>query len=352
MHRPMMRIKVTFVVAALAGLICLAAMIAAGPENPVPPAPAAGDKIKIGPKPAGKIAFINEGDIWIMDADGRNRQKVCDIDNARGRMSFSPDNKRIVFTREGKDGSNLPSGEGGAHLLHDLFIAYLDSAATNSNWWTRLTKGLGGAYPEWSYDGAKIYYQNDINAGMVDYLVPTHQIAVVDANGANSEYLRKDWQRLNMSMLLPAVSRDGQKIAFVINYSSDPERYTFQNFGIKIMNLADIMAAEPEMRKPSPGLREGYAPSWSPDNQWLAFVSNDMRNQGIFIIHPDLTGKRLIYAPPATAQVSAAPVGWSPDSRWIVFAISDGTIYTIDINGENLTPLTGSGIISNPAWSK
>ncbi len=309
-------------------------------------------KIKVGARPSGKIAFISDGNVWIMDTDGRNRQLVTNVGNAKGRLSFSPDNKIIAFSREGKDMNNLPSGEGGSHLLHDIFLAYIDSAATRSNWWKRLTSSLGAYRPDWSYDGSVIYYQNDVNAGFVDYIVPSHQMAKIEVEGANSSYLRKDWQTTVISTLMPTVSADGKKIAFVLRYSKDPTKYNFKKHGIKIVDMANIALPVEKLKKPSPGLENGYAPSWSPDGQWLAYVVNDIRNPGIYIIKADLSENRLVFAPTVTQQPNAHPVGWSPDSRWLVFAATDGIIYTIDINGDNLAPLTGPGKHNNPTWSK
>jgi len=321
-------------------------------ESPGPAKTASSGKLEVGPKPTGRIAFISDGDVWIMDADGKNRQMVCNIDNARGRMSFSPDNKKIAFTREGKEASNLPSGEGGAHLLHDIFLAFVDSASTNTGWWNRVTFTLGAYQPEWSGDGTKIYFQNDINANTVDYIIPSHQIAFVEAEGGHSDYLRRDWQTLNTSQLMPSITRDGKKVAFAVQYSAQEGKYIMQNFGIKVVDMTDIMMPEKELRQPSKGLSGTTAPSWSPDGQWLAFLSNDVRNPGIFIIKSDLSDKRLVYSPPVSQPISPYPVSWAPDSKWFTFAGSDGVIYTIDINGENLTPLTGPGAHTCPAWSK
>lgn len=312
---------------------------------------------KIGPRPGGKIAFINEGAIWIMDADGRNRMKVCGVDNAKGRLSFSPDNKMIAFSREGKDMSSFPSGEGGGHLLHDIFVAYLDSAISNINWWHRITNSMGAYQPEWSPDGTKIYCQNDANADRVDYIVPSHQITTIDPEGGNMEYLRKDWQRLNMIMVLPTVSPDGSKLAYVVAYSPDPNRYNVQNYGIKVIPMAEIMKSEGEMRLPTPGLEEGLAPAWSPDGQWLAYVTSDKKNPALKIIKADMTDKRTVCATTPIQAVSLATPGWSPDSKWLTFTTMDTKtgetiINVIDINGQNLTPLTGAGKFSNPTWSR
>ena len=310
---------------------------------------------KTGPRPGGKIAFISEGAVEIMNADGSSRMKVCGVDNAKGRLSFSPDNKKIAFSREGKDVNSLPSGEGGGHLLHDVFVAYLDSAATNVNWWHRITNSLGAYQPEWSPDGSMIYCQNDVNAPNVDYIVPSHQLATVEPEGGNMEYLRKDWQRLNMIMLMPSVSPDGAKVAYVIAYSPDPNRYTVQNYGIKVVAMADIMKPETEMRQPTPELKDGLAPSWSPDGKWLAYVTASKTNANLIVIKSDMTEKRTVFTSTPTQIVSWAAPGWSPDSKWLTFCTTDGNtsvINVIDVNGQNLTPLTGGGKFSNPAWSR
>lgn len=343
--------------ATLAAAIFLAGITVAVAQTSTTVPAASATPGKIGPRPGGKIAFINEGGIWIMDADGRNRMKVCGVDNAKGRLSFSPDNKKIAFSREGKDMSSFPSGEGGGHLLHDIFVAYLDSALSNVNWWHRITSSLGAYQPEWSPDGTKIYCQNDANANNVDYIVPSHQVAMIDPEGGNMEYLRKDWQRLNMIMVLPSVSPDGSKLAYVIAYSPDPNRYTVQNYGIKVISMLDIMKPEGEMRLPTPELRDGLAPAWSPDGQWLAYVTADKKNPSLNIIRADMTGKRTVFASTPAQTVSLAVPGWSPDSKWLTFATTDSksgenVINIIDINGQNLTPLTGAGKFSNPTWSR
>ncbi|MCP4567908.1 MAG: hypothetical protein GY841_10050 [FCB group bacterium] len=339
--------------AALLILLLSAGYIMAGPETPTQNVSAELGKIKTGAKPPGRIAFLNEGDVWIMDTDGKNRQKVCAAGNARGRVSFSPDNKVIAFARRGKEASNLPSGEGGAHMLNDIFLAFVDSASVNTNWWNRITFGLGASSPEWSQDGTEIFCQNDANAGLVDYLVPNYQMSRVNAGGGQEEFLRKDWQTLKTLMTMPTVTGNKQKVAYAIRYNTDPTKeYAFQNAGVKIVNMSDIMQPESEMRKASAGLKTATAPSWSPDGQWLAYISNDLRNPGLYIVKHDLSDRRMVFAPSATQQLTVNPVGWSPNSQWMVFATGDGTIYTIDINGDHLTPITGSGSNGYPAWSK
>ena len=336
----------------VAATVLLVSTVSPADEQTQAPSLKSPAKLAIGPRPVGRIAFVGDSGVYIMDSDGKNRQKICAVANARGRLSFSPNNKIVAFSREGMDASKLPSDEGGKHLLHDVFLAYLDSASTRTNWWRRVTFSLGGYQPEWTANDSIVYFQNDIHAGEVDYIVPSHQLAMANVDDGHTVNLRKDYQTLNTWMLTPSVTRDGKKLAFVISYSDDAAKYMFKSRGIKILNMADVMIPEAELRKPSPGLENTLAPSWSPDGQWLAYVTNDMRNPGLFIIKPDLTGKRQIFVSTVSQQINADPVGWSPDSKWVTFATGDGTIYIMDINGERLTPLTGSGKNSNPTWSR
>jgi Tol biopolymer transport system component len=347
----MTRIYFTFVIVVVL-VFGIGANLAADTDKSAPKAPSLNaGKIDAGPRPLGRIAFIKDGGIWIMDSDGKNRQVIVDITNASGRLSFSPDNKTIAFARKGQDANKLPSDEGGTHVLYDIFLAHIDSAATNIGWWTRATFSLGGSNPQWSDNDTMIYYVNDINAGFVDYIVPSMQLAKVSINDGHAEYLRKDWQSLSTNFMQPSFTRDGKKIAYLANYSVNADKYNFQNFGIRIIDTEDIMLSESEIRKPSPGLKNAVSPQWSPDGQWLAYLSNDMRNPGIYMIKSDLSENRLIFSPTISQQIMPHPVGWAPNSKWITFATADGTIYIIDINGENLTPLSGAGKHSNPAWS-
>lgn len=88
-------------------------------------------------------------------------------------------------------------------------------------------------------------------------------------------------------------------------------------------------------------------PAWAPDGSVIAYIHGDtvMETTGLYLINPDGSNKRIIFA-----GISAHSPSWSPDGRWIAFA-NYGQIYKIKANGDSLTQLTTEGSNYFPDWS-
>jgi TolB protein len=78
------------------------------------------------------------------------------------------------------------------------------------------------------------------------------------------------------------------------------------------------------------------SPSWSPDGQWIAFISNRDSPRDIYVMRPDGSNKTLARSDPGAIDA----VRWSPDSGWVVFysfadyaGYSLSNIYRIHPNG-------------------
>jgi Tol biopolymer transport system component len=42
---------------------------------------------------------------------------------------------------------------------------------------------------------------------------------------------------------------------------------------------------------------------------------------------------------------------WSPDSKKLAFSTSNGSIYTVNLDGSGMKRISGPGSDINPAWS-
>ena len=297
------------------------------------------------PFPSGQIAFIRNGDIWVMDALGTNQRPVCQVSNAEGRLSWSPDNERIVFTRSGLVDIKGPDLTGGRHKVYDLFMCYLDSAeAGNTKFWTRLTTDLGSRGPEWNIDGRTIIFWRDMNANRISSRYPNYQLCVTDPAGDSVILLRHDWQQAGRQFLVTPSMNSRGDIAFVFFDELQPG-------GLVVLARNDISVPLDTIRAMAVEYKGYVAPAWSPDGQWLASVCDNPGDSGLCIVGPDLKTGYLVTPPPESAYIDRQSPSFSPDSKWITFSTSDGSIWMCDITGNGLRRLTSPGPDHSPCWS-
>jgi len=336
-----LRRATTFVRYAFYSVALLAILVSPGLSADKLPAAKAG---QIG-SPTGQIAFAREKNVWMMNADGSNQKLVTEVGNTDGRMSWSPDNRKIAFTRSGTVDLRGPDMLGGRHKVYDLFIAFLDSAEAmtpNTHFWNRLTDDLGSRDPQWTMNN-KIIFWKDMNANLVNATEPNYQIEIMDGDGANVEILRKDWQNLSDFFTSPSINNKGD-IAFVFFYSQRPQ-------GIVVLPKAKMMMSPDSIKVLASRMSNCVAPAWSPDGKWLAYIKNDINSPGVYIATPDLSEKYVVFEPPVGASLYTVAPSFSPDSKWLTFATNDGSVWICDITGTNPRRLTGPGVDAYPAWS-
>jgi Tol biopolymer transport system component len=307
-------------------------------------------------RPSGQIAFIRDGDVWIMDADGTNQQLVTQVKNADGRLSWAPDGRRIAFTRSGKvEWSDAMESSGGRKKIYDIFVAFLDSAkAGKTMWWHRISDELGGRDPEWSADGSKIYFTKDCNANRVNAEFLNYQICSMDPEGGNFTMLRKDWQNANEFLMGPTVSPTGDIAVTHLfgNKDAAKDAQSIRPQGMTILPHTNYMKSMDSLRLTTKKMAGCITPAWSPDGKWIAYVNTDAARSGVYIVAPDLATPYLVFSAPAGTAVYTIEPSFSPDSKWLTFSTNDGSIYICDITGNGLRKLTGPGSDKFPAWSK
>jgi WD40 repeat protein len=295
-------------------------------------------------QPTGQIAFLRNQNVWLMNADGSQPRLISEVLNADGRLSFSPDNRQILFTRAGQVNYQSPDGFGGKHKVYDLFVAYIDSADNGTtHWWRRVSEDLGSRDAEWLADD-RVIFCKDLNANIVDAALPNYQICFTDTASSEITVLRKDWQTANEFMTYPSLGPNEQ-IAFIHFYDLQPQ-------GMAVLSVNDIMISWDSLRVLSKKMPKCMGPAWSPDGKWLAYVGTSMAEPGIFITTPDLKERYLVFEPPPNTYPFSQAPGWSPNSKWLTFATTDGSIWICDIMGNNLKRMTPPGLDRAPVWSK
>ncbi|HEY2403715.1 MAG TPA: Tol-Pal system beta propeller repeat protein TolB [Steroidobacteraceae bacterium] len=94
------------------------------------------------------------------------------------------------------------------------------------------------------------------------------------------------------------------------------------------------------------------SPSWSPDGQWLAYVSFESKRSAVYV-QLVRTGERRQVS--ARAGINGAPA-WSPDGKKLALTLGGSSgnpdIYILELQTQKLTPLTDDPAIdTEPAWS-
>jgi TolB protein len=94
------------------------------------------------------------------------------------------------------------------------------------------------------------------------------------------------------------------------------------------------------------------SPAWSPDGQWLAYVSFETKHSAVYV-QLVATGERRQVS--ARAGINGAPA-WSPDGKKLALTLGGTSgnpdIYILDLGTQNLTRLTDDPAIdTEPAWA-
>lgn len=285
-----------------------------------------------------------------------------------------------VPSGQGKKVDNLPlTGELShdrrqIHRLADAIYKSLfneDGIATTHILYTKKVPGKAANTPEYElwemdYDGGNQRQVLKQNALLVtpSYVPPqlgqtASQFVYVNyKNGQPKIYVgnlrdgsTKSLVKLAGNQLMPAVNRQHNKIAFISDYTGNPDLF-MQEF-----NLEQMEALKPQQLFTNKRAAQG-TPSFSPDGKKIAFVSNKDGSPKIYVMDVPQPRTKINELKPKLItryQGDCTAPNWSPDGRKIAYCVkTKGTrqiwVYDFD-RSEEYQVTQGAENKENPSFA-
>ncbi len=173
-----------------------------------------------------KADYPNRGEVWVMDPDGSNRQRLgrspeilSQFEELQDRERYAPEEDRFAF-------SQAASPE---DARTQIFLTIPVPLRTGGRWFTQLTFLDGNSTsPVWSPDGNWIAF--------VSSALDSDDIWIVQTDGNYGQALTAnpwEWERH------PTWSPDSGKIAFWSNRSGLMQIYTMNTDGSEVVNISN-----------------------------------------------------------------------------------------------------------------
>ena len=282
--------------------------------------------------------------IFIMDEDGDNVQQVTFMTLDCYSPRFSPDGRKIIFSATNR-------------ISDYLYMINLDDTST-----FRFPAFIdGGVDPDFSSDGKTLLYRSEKDLDNNIYIMEfdtgesfvisdgslsTH--AEFSKDGYKVVYSSSMTQNFDLVVLnLLDTTDDAQKTIVSTKdaeiygtFSPDGAKIAFASFDINYRGTLRICDINGKGVKAVSTGGSSFNPKWSPDGNFLAFVSDKAGSFNLYICKPDGSGLKQL----TSEKGNVIEYDWSGDSQKIVYDNQQtgvSSIWIIEVESGSKQNLTG-----------
>lgn len=260
-----------------------------------------------------KIAFVSDKtrfkELYVMDYDGQNVQKITADRSICLSPAWSPDGKTLAYVSY-RDKNP------------DLFALDME---TGKRWKMSGSEGLNIS-PSWSPNGKRLALAMSKDGST--------ELYTMNRDGGDLERLTYG----PYDNVAPAWSPNGRELVFTSGKAGTPQLY--------IMN-----AEGADVRRITYEGSYNASPHWSPRGDRIVFVSQVKGLFKIATVNPDGSDLRLLTSGPGSDENPS----WSPSGRQIVFSSNRerrSNLYIMNADGTDLERITPNDAnYTSPTWS-
>ncbi len=262
-----------------------------------------------------QIAFasyrLDNGEIFIMDLDGRVRKRVTyTTDFDEGEPAFLSNPHYLIYSREPQTSRQvkiLLQSSGSTPIYAGFYATHINSKVTQEI----MPVGFGVRSLGISPDRQRVAYESNSAGNLELYTLDLRgvDLGAIDPAAIASQQITHN----DVDDGSPTFFPDGKRIAFVSSRSDDPQDTQAERHQIYSIN---IDGSDEKHLNPNP--YDCYSPVISPDGKQIAFVSARDGDIEIYLMDADGTNERRL-----TNEIGASmQPAFSPDSTLLAF-VSD-----------------------------
>ncbi len=288
--------------------------------------------ISIAPCAPAKIVWMAAWEIWVMDDDGSNRQRLTYNDIYDTKPRWSPNGKWIAFERAQERETNEQN--------HDLFLMNIDGTQVR-----KLTTYTGlDVNPDWSPDSQHIVFTST--------RTDAYSVHIMDVETQDVHELTRVMK--DESEGSATWSPDGKRIAYV-GKNLNPFQSAIYIIGADGKNPRPLVRHE---------VAQHYSLRWSPDGKQILYVVAKYEGRRVLlnqIVIRTIDGRLVKEVEmPSIAKWHINAACWMGTKHVLIYAIEDYTapdggqsdIYKYTLATDEIVNLTNSPIDNDgfPDW--